>query len=183
MTESWINAGWRLLFASPQRALGLLALGSAGVLGAAFFFQFVLGYQPCILCIYQRWPYAAVIVFGAAAYATRQWPGAADALLVAAGLALLANAGIASFHVGVEQHLWAGTESCGGGALSGDNLDALRAQLLAAPVVRCDEVAWTLFGISMAGYNVLLSCAMSCYAFVAGRIGYAGGSWGEKPLS
>lgn len=168
---------WALLFASPRRALTLLGLGSAGVLSAAFFFQFVLGYQPCILCLYQRWPFAAVIVVALAAQWVKAWPGAVDALLVVAGLALLANSGIAFFHVGVEQHWWEGTAACvGGGALKGDDLDALRAQIMAAPVVRCDQIPWSLFGISMAGYNVVLSLGMSAYAFIAGRIAYTAGN-------
>lgn len=163
-----------LLFASPARALTLLALGSAGVLCAAFFFQYVLGYQPCILCIYQRWPYAAVIVFALAALSLgKRWVwGGEDALLVACGLALLACSGIASYHVGVEQHWWAGTSSCGGAGSAVDSLEALRAQIMAAPVVRCDEPAWSLFGVTMAGYNVLLSLGMSLYAFTAARIAY-----------
>ncbi|MBV5336365.1 disulfide bond formation protein B, partial [bacterium] len=99
-----MNTLFSLLFASPARALSLLALGAASVLSAAFFFQYVLGYQPCILCIYQRWPYAAVIVFALAALALgRRWTwGGEDALLVACGFALLACSGIAFYHVGVE---------------------------------------------------------------------------------
>lgn len=163
-----------LLLASPGRALALLAAGSAGVLAAAFFFQHALGYQPCILCIYQRWPYAAVIALAVASLALQpRWKvGGVDALLAVCGLALLANAGIAAYHVGVEQHWWAGTAACGGGGAAADSLDALRAQIMAAPVVRCDEPAWTLFGVSMAGYNVLLASAMAAYAFLAARKTY-----------
>lgn len=161
------------LFGSPARALALLAAGSAGVLAAAFFFQHVLGYQPCILCIYQRWPYAAVIVFALAALSLRsRWAvGGEDALLAACALALLANSGIAFYHVGVEQHWWIGTAACGGGGAA-DSMEALRAQIMAAPVVRCDEPAWTLFGVSMAGYNVLLAAGMAGYAFLAARTTY-----------
>lgn len=163
------------LFASPGRALALLAAGSAGVLAAAFFFQHVLGYQPCILCIYQRWPYAAVIALALASLAlpSRWRLGGFDALLAVCGLALLANAGIAAYHVGVEQHWWAGTSACGGGGTAADSLDALRAQIMAAPVVRCDEPAWTLFGVSMAGYNIVLAAAMAGYAFLAARRTYS----------
>jgi disulfide bond formation protein DsbB len=162
------------LFASPARALGLLGAGSAGVLATAFFFQHVLGYQPCILCIYQRWPYAAVIVFALAALSLRRsWAeGGDDALLVACGLALSACSAIAFYHVGVEQHWWIGTAACGGAGGGADSLDALRAQIMAAPVVRCDEPAWTLFGVSMAGYNILLAGGMAAYAFIAARVAY-----------
>jgi len=158
-------------FEDPRIAALLLALASAGVLLSALFFQFVLNYQPCVLCIMQRWPYVAVMVLGLVTWLFRRWKGLGDALLVASGLALLAGAGIAAYHVGVEQHWWAGTSSCGGSAAA-NSLEALRAQVLAAPVTRCDEVAWSLFGISMAGYNVAISLALAAYAFVAARIAY-----------
>jgi len=155
----------------PRFPAILLALASAGVLGAALFFQFVLGYQPCVLCIMQRWPYVAVLVFSIVTLLFRQWKGVGDALLVASGLALVACAGIAAYHVGVEQHWWAGTSSCGGSAPA-DSLEALRAQVMAAPVTRCDEVAWSLFGLSMAGYNVLISLGLAIFAFGSARIAY-----------
>ncbi|MBP2301455.1 disulfide bond formation protein B [Azospirillum picis] len=158
-------------FEDPRIASLLLALASAGVLLAALFFQFVLDYQPCVLCIMQRWPYVAVMVFALATWLFRRWKGLGDALLVASGLALLAGAGIAAYHVGVEQHWWAGTSSCGGSAAA-TSLDALRAQVMAAPVTRCDEVAWSLFGISMAGYNVVISLGLAAYAFVSARTAY-----------
>ena len=159
------------VFEDPRIAALLLALASAGVLLSALFFQFVLNYQPCVLCIMQRWPYVAVMVLGLVTWLFRRWKGLGDALLVVSGLALLAGAGIATYHVGVEQHWWAGTSSCGGSAAA-NSLEALRAQVLAAPVTRCDEVAWSLFGISMAGYNVAISLALAAYAFVAARIAY-----------
>ncbi|BAI73157.1 disulphide bond formation protein [Azospirillum sp. B510] len=159
------------VFDDPRIAAPLLALASAGVLLSALFFQFVLGYQPCVLCIMQRWPYVAVMALGLVTWLFRRWRGVGDALLVVSGLALLAGAGIAAYHVGVEQHWWAGTSSCGGSAPA-NSLEALRAQVLAAPVTRCDEVAWSLFGISMAGYNVVISLALAAYAFIAARIAY-----------
>ncbi len=157
--------------ADPRAPIALLGLASASVLAAAFFFQYVLGYQPCILCLWQRWPYAGVIVFAVVALLFGRWRGVADGLLVASGLALLANAGIAFYHVGVEQFWWAGTPECGGpaGAMT---LDELRAQVFAAPIVRCDQVQWSLFGISMAGYNVVLSLALAAFAFLAARAAY-----------
>ncbi|WP_035690742.1 disulfide bond formation protein B [Azospirillum halopraeferens] len=155
----------------PRYPALLLALTSAGVLAAALVFQYGFGYQPCVLCIWQRWPYVAVLVFAGLALAFRRWRGVGDAMLVASGLALLANAGIAAYHVGVEQHWWAGTSGCGATGTA-DSLEAMRALVMAAPVVRCDEVPWSLFGISMAGYNVVISLALAAFAFVAARIAY-----------
>lgn len=162
----------RSVLEEPRTAALLLALASAGVLGSALFFQFVLGYQPCVLCIWQRWPYVAVVVLGVLTLLFRSWKGLGDALLVVSGLALLAGAGIAAYHVGVEQHWWAGTASCGSAASKALSLEELRAQVMAAPVTRCDEVAWSLFGISMAGYNVVISLGMAAFAFIAARAAY-----------
>ncbi len=162
----------RLTLDDPRFAAAALGLASAGVLAAALFFQFALGYQPCILCLWQRVPYGAVLAFSIVALLFRRWKGLGDALLVASGFALLAGAGIAAYHVGVEQRWWAGTAACGATGSAALTLEELRAQVMAAPVVRCDEVAWSLFGISMAGYNVAISLALAAFAFVAARAAY-----------
>lgn len=162
----------RIALDDPRFPAAFLAIASAGILAAALFFQFVLGYQPCVLCLWQRVPYGAVIAFSIATLLFRQWKGLGDALLVASGFALLAGAGIAAYHVGVEQHWWAGTSACGSTGHAPQTLEELRAQVLAAPVTRCDEVAWSLFGVSMAGYNVLISLALSAFAFLAARSAY-----------
>lgn len=162
----------RFTLDDPRFPAALLALASAGVLAAALFFQFALGYQPCILCLWQRVPYGAVLAFSIATLLFRQWKGLGDALLVASGFALFAGAGIAAYHVGVEQHWWAGTSACGATGATPMTLDQLRAQVMAAPVVRCDEVPWSLFGISMAGYNVFISLALAGFAFLAARAAY-----------
>ncbi len=161
----------RLTLIDPRLPALILALVSAGVLAAALVFQYGFGYQPCILCIWQRWPYVAVLVFFVATQVFRQWRGVGDALLVASGLALLTNAGIAFYHVGVEFHWWAGTAGCGspGVALT---LAELRAQVMQAAVVHCDEIQWTLFGISMAGYNVMISLVLALFAFASARVAY-----------
>jgi disulfide bond formation protein DsbB len=150
-----------------------LVLASVGALLAALFFQYVIGLQPCILCIWQRWAYAAAIVAGVPAVLLASKVGPRRALLGLCGLAFLAGAGIAAFHVGVEQHWWAGTSECTGPTGVANSVEALKAQLLAAPVVRCDQVAWSLFGISMAGYNILISLALAAVAFYAAGRGPA----------
>ena len=86
-------------------------------------------------------------------------PEPAAMRLALAGLAMIAGAGIAGFHVGVEQHWWAGTSECGAQSGAPQTVEALKQQLLATAVTRCDEIAWSLFGISMAGYNLILSLA------------------------
>ncbi len=161
----------------PRGALALAALASATALAAAFIGQYGFELQPCVLCVYQRWPYAIVIALSAIALGAFALSPqgrksgrklAACALLVSA-LALLANSGIAAYHVGVEQHWWAGSEGCVGTGGTAQTLEALRAQIMAAPVTRCDEVAFSLFGVSMAGYNVLFSFLLALYTGLAGR--------------
>jgi disulfide bond formation protein DsbB len=146
----------------------LLFLGSGALLAGAYAFQFIGGLHPCVLCLYQRVPHAAVLVLTLLAILAASRPPIAVWSTALAGLALLIGAGIAGFHVGVEQHWWRGTPECGGGA-SADTVAALRAQLLAQPVVRCDAVAWSMFGISMAGYNMLISAAMAVFALTSAR--------------
>jgi disulfide bond formation protein DsbB len=151
---------------APRPAAALLVALGVFALGAAFAFQYLGGLAPCILCIWQRYPYGIVIALGALAFLLAGNLAAARVLIALAGLVLLADAAIAAFHVGVEQKWWAGTAECGGTLGTGMTAEDLKAQLLAAPVVRCDEVAWSLFGISMAGYNFLLALAGGLAALV-----------------
>jgi len=149
-------------FDNRHFAILLLAIGAA-TLGGALASQYWGGLQPCILCLYQRYPWAIVIALAAFAAALPGHALARPALALAA-LACVAGAAIAFFHVGVEQQWWRGTAECGGTIESGLSIEELREAILKAPVVRCDEVAWSLFGISMAGYNFLLSLATAMMA-------------------
>ena len=146
----------------------LILAASVATLGGAFLFQYVGGLAPCVLCIYQRYPYGVTIALSAAVLFLADGR-ARSALLLLCGVAFLAGAGIGVFHVGVEQHWWEGTAACTGGSGPAGSLEALRAQIMAAPVVRCDQVAWSLFGISMAGYNVLISLALALLSLWAAR--------------
>ena len=141
-----------------------ISIFSTAMLGAAFAFQYLGGLAPCVLCLYQRWPHAAAILLGLLALAVSAHnPSASRWLTVVGGLALLASAGIGLFHVGVEQLWWEGTAECGATGTP-DSLEALKQQLMAQPVVRCTDIAWEMFGISMAGYNFLLSAAVGLAA-------------------
>lgn len=164
---------------SEHRLFPLIVfLAAVVVLGTAFASQHWGGLQPCVLCLYQRYPYAIVIVLMALAgvLADRGGGRIAITLLAASGLTFLAGAGIGVYHVGVEQHWWAGTAECGS-TDSADTIEALRAKLLGRAPVRCDEVAWSLFGISMAGYNVLVSLGLAGFAgWAAQRLWKARGS-------
>lgn len=143
----------------------LLALASAAMLGAAYAFQYWGGLAPCELCWWQRYVYMAAIPLALAAWALDR-PG--GGLYAGTGLALLGllfagGAGIAAYHVGVEQGWWKGPSACSAFALEG-SIEDMFDKIVSAPVVRCDEVAWSLFGVSMAGYNVLVSVGLAGFA-------------------
>ncbi len=151
-----------------RTALILVPLASLSALAAAFISQYVFELQPCALCIYQRWPFAiaAAICFVALVPAFR---ALAPWVLLLAVMVLVVNAGIATYHVGVEEHWWTGSEACVGTGGTAQTLAELRAQVMAAPIIRCDEAAFSLFGVSMAGYNVLFSIALAVYSGLAGK--------------
>jgi len=156
---------FKALTAMPAVCLAAAALAAAAMLGAALTFQYVGGLFPCELCIWQRWPYGGVIAvggIGAAALRGAARPGPLAIVLGAViALLFLADAGIAQFHVGVEQGWWQGTEACVGTGVDADDLEALRKAILEAPSVRCDEVVWSLFGLSMAAWNGLIALGLA----------------------
>ncbi|HBZ42597.1 MAG TPA: disulfide bond formation protein B [Maritimibacter sp.] len=135
--------------------VALAAGGSAALLIGAFIFQ-ALGYAPCKMCLWQRYPHGVAIAVGALALILKQkwmaWIGA---------LAALATAGIGVFHSGVERKLWDGPSSCTGGSTSGISTTDLMDQIMSAPLVRCDEIPWEMFGVTMANLNALFSVALA----------------------
>ena len=149
-----------------RRMLILLAtLGSVGLLGGAFAFQHIGGLFPCQLCLWQRWPHAAAILIGVIALATG-WRG----LAWAGALAALATAGIGGFHVGVEQGWWEGLATCTAGSISGiSTADLLNPAAPISAPVRCDAIAWEMLGISMAGWNMILSLVLAGVWVAAAR--------------
>ncbi len=152
-------------FRTGPRITGRMAgvstlLIGAFMLGFALVSQFVFKLQPCELCIIQRWPWVAAMVLALAVTATHTHKFTQSILLLATGLTLIVGAGIAGFHVGVEEGLWQGLASCSQALPSTGSIEELRAHLLGAPTVSCGDVAWRLFGISMAGYNALISLAL-----------------------
>ncbi len=146
------------------RAPLALLVASVALLLAALGFQYLGNLDPCVLCIYQRWPYLVAAGSCGVALVAKSWT---RPVLFACGAVFLVGVGLAGFHVGVEQGWWAGTAACGstGGATT---VEELRAQIMSAPVTRCDEVAWSLFGISMAGYNFLISAGLAGASVFAG---------------
>lgn len=141
----------------------LAAGGSAALLIGAFLFQ-SLGYAPCKLCIWQRWPHGIAIGIGIVAILS-----AAHWLPWAGALAAATTGAIGIYHTGVEKAWWPGPDTCtSGGNLSGSAEDLLN-QIMEAPLVRCDEVAWVFAGLSMATWNAILSFALATIWIAAAR--------------
>ena len=139
--------------ASIRTATWLAFLLPAALLGGALISQYGFGLYPCEMCMWQRWPHLAAILLAAAALAFRKMSIALP-LVVAAAFAILVSGLIGGFHAGVEYDLWEGLTSCSTNLpAGGDLLDSI----MNAPLVRCDVAPWTLFGISLAGFNFLLS--------------------------
>lgn len=141
----------------------LALLGHVGLLGGAFLFQ-LAGYAPCEMCIWQRWPHAVAILLGVMALAGIV-PRACIAL---AGVAALVTSALGLFHAGVEQGWWPGPSSCTGdsGGLGGLSGTDLLSTTNAETIVLCDDIVWQ-FGLTMAGWNALLSLALAILWAVA----------------
>lgn len=142
--------------AELRKAAALALLGAAAALALALVAQYGFGLAPCQMCHWQRWPYFAAIPLALAAL---RWP---SRWLVGALAALFAlDAGIAVFHAGVEWKWWTGITECSGGGLEATSLEALKAQIMGAPPVRCDEPALVVLGLSMAGWNAVFATAIA----------------------
>jgi disulfide bond formation protein DsbB len=159
----------------PRTAAGLILIAAAATIAGALVFEHVFGLAPCPLCLLQRNPYYLAMPL---ALVTALMPRR----VAAAGLALLAlvffvSAGLGVYHAGVEWGWWQGPNDCAGGPapIAGNVGDFLK-QLETARVVSCTEAAWRFLGLSLAGWNVVISLALAAFAAVAIRAGLAYGS-------
>ena len=128
----------------------------AALLAGAYGSQYIGGLAPCEMCYWQRWAHFAALAFALIALAGGRLPDRGRSFVWLAGLAILASGAIGAYHAGVEAGLFEGFTQCAAVAGGGSGEDLL-AEIMAAPLVRCDEVQWQLFGISMAGWNAILS--------------------------
>jgi disulfide bond formation protein DsbB len=143
----------------------LAALGSAAMLLGALAFQHLGGLAPCKLCIWQRWPHGIAVAAGALGLLAL-----APLMATTGALVSLAGAGIAFYHTGVERGWWPGPDTCtAGGDIGQLDPNALFDQIMAAPLVRCDEVAWEFLGLSMASWNGLVSLGLAALWLMALR--------------
>lgn len=154
-----------------------LLLAGASIL-TALGYQYIGGYQPCMLCLIQRYAYYAAIpsLFVALALSSGGYRGIAASLFLLVALAFLVNAGIGIYHAGAEWKFWPGPETCGGGQSLSTSAGSLLKDIEGIRVVRCDEAALRIFGLSFAGWNVIASLIL---AGLAGRAAFAA-AWLRK---
>jgi disulfide bond formation protein DsbB len=137
-----------------QRAHWLAFLIPATLLAGAYGSQYIGGLVPCEMCWWQRWPHFAAVPLALLSFFVTN-PGLKRVLVALAALAILTSGIIGGYHAGVEYGWWEGLSKCAG-VPSGSGADVMK-QILEAPMIRCDVAPWTVFGISLAGFNFLLS--------------------------
>jgi len=143
---------------SPRAQLGrlLALLVPAALLGGALASQYLGGLHPCEMCYWQRWPHAGAILLAAAAFTSPATSPRSRLLTVLAAASMAASGVIGVYHVGVELKIFEGVTSCTAGVRAATNAELLE-QLMRVPLVRCDQVQWSFLGISMAGWNAIIS--------------------------
>jgi disulfide bond formation protein DsbB len=147
-----------------KQARLLALLVPVGLLGGALFSQYVGGLYPCEMCYWQRWPHGAAILLALGALLSPIGAPRTRALVLLAALAITVSGAIGVFHAGVELGYWEGVTQC-----TANGAKSLQ-DILSTPLVRCDQVQWSLFGISMAGWNAIISLGgAALIALLAGR--------------
>jgi disulfide bond formation protein DsbB len=154
--------------AEPAAAAAFVVFAlSLATLGGAWFFEYAVGLPPCPLCLEERIPYHVVIPLSllmAIAALVRAPPKLLTIGFLAIMVAVLCNVTMGTYHAGVEWHLWAGPADCTGPLDDLNTGGSLLDQLHSVKIVRCDEAAWRWLGISLAGYNVLISLVLAAIA-------------------
>ena len=150
---------------APALARLIALLLPVALLGGALGSQYLGGLHPCEMCYWQRWPHAVAILLAALAFTARADSGPSRILTVAAALAIALSGAIGVYHAGVEAKIFEGFTQC---TASGKGLSTaeLLEQISKAPLVRCDEVQFRFLGISMAGWNAILSLSGATLIFV-----------------
>lgn len=149
-----------------RRNLIILAtLGSAAMILGAWGFEYLGGLAPCKLCYWQRYPHIAAVPVGLISLAV---PGVLLPLLGALSAATTGAIGV--YHTGVERSWWEGPDTCSSGPVGGLSTDDLFDQIMAAPLVQCDQVAWEMLGLSMASWNAIVAFGLAALWLWAARL-------------
>ena len=137
---------------TTKQMINIASVLSLALILGAYSFEFIWGFDPCKLCYWQRYPHFLIIsMFPLFYFFPRR-------ILIIVGIgSMLVSTVLAFYHVGVEQKYWLGPNSCTNFSIEGLTTDQLLEEIMSAPLVRCDEIVWDLLGISMAGWNALIS--------------------------
>ena len=147
-----------------SRARLIAILTPSLLLGGALVSQYVGGLYPCEMCMWQRWPHLIAIFFALDAIALGSRPALSAIFAALAALTIAVSGAIGAFHAGVEYGWWEGLTACSStatGATTAEMLDSI----MAAPLTRCDVAPWSLFGISLAGFNAIFSLGATALIF------------------
>lgn len=147
----------------PRVAVLFHAVVTAFLLGFALISQYVYGHAPCVLCMWQRLPYAVITVLALASLPLH--PKFTPWFLAAFAALYLAEAGIAFYHIGVQALWWEGTKGCGLQATAGD-IKALYEQIKNAPLARCTDITWRFMGFSMAAWNFVIALGLAAFSLM-----------------
>lgn len=155
----------------PVALFGLITFVCAFSLSMAFIAELFFGLEPCVMCIYQRWPFAIGIALGITGLALRKSDKAVRGLLALCALDFLTNSGLAFYHTGIEQHWWKSVfESCAIPDFSKDlSTQTMLENIMSAPTAPCDVIPWQdpILDLSMANYNVLLCLGLFAMCVLA----------------
>ncbi|MFC7498898.1 disulfide bond formation protein B [Enterovirga sp. GCM10030262] len=141
---------------SLEKARWLALLVPAALLAGALGSQYYGGLYPCEMCHWQRWPHYAALTLALLSFAMRGQPDRGRSFVWLAALAIFTSGAIGVYHAGVEAGIFEGLTTCSA-ALSGGSSADILADIMATPLVRCDQIQWSFLGISMAGWNAILS--------------------------
>ena len=151
-----------------KQYITIASLSSVAVILGAYAFEYFGGFVPCKLCYWQRYPHFLIILLFPLLYFFQ-----IRSLISVGMMSMLVSTILAFYHVGVEKKYWLGPNSCTNSSIEGLTTDQLIEQIMTAPLVRCDEIAWELIGISMAGWNALISICLSLtwlYCFLKNNV-------------
>ena len=137
---------------TAKQLITIASFSSMAVIFAAYYFEYIGGLFPCKLCYWQRYPHFMNILILPVFYFFPM-----RSLIFIGMSSMLVSTTLAFYHVGIEQKYWPGPNSCSNASIEGLTTDQLLDQIMSAPIVRCDEIAWEFMGVSMAGWNVLIS--------------------------
>ena len=141
---------------TTKQLISLTSFASLAIIIGAYYFEYIGGFSPCKLCFWQRYPHFLNILILPIFYLFQM-----RSLILIGMMSMLISTVLAFYHVGVEQKYWLGPNSCTNYSIEGLTTDQLLDQIMNAPLVRCDEIAWDFIGVSMAGWNGILSILFS----------------------